>query len=117
MHNDKTYNHQPSLRSPCVAVTRGRTALLSEYKVVFVDYMVITASGGGSFVPTALAPSPTGVCTFVDTVIGVEKEDMQDRLSVRVSCDTHVAEIFPCPVFHLVGGPSSIVCHPLSPPL
>lgn len=50
-----------------------------------MDYMTITASGGGSFGVTTLAPTSKGVCTFVDTVIGVEKENMQDRLAVRVS--------------------------------
>lgn len=59
------------------------TALL--YQVVFVDYMVITASGGGYFGVTTLAPTSNGLCTFVDTVVGVEKENMQDRNSVRVS--------------------------------
>lgn len=65
----------PRLRSLCRLV---------ECQVVFVDYMVITASGGGSFGATVLAPTTNGRCTFVNTVIGVEKENMQDRNSVRV---------------------------------
>lgn len=81
------YNPPPRARAPhprlsCVAV--GTSIPICTNKVVFVDYMTITASGGGSFAATTLTPSPTGVCTFVDTVTGVEKEDMQDRNSVRV---------------------------------
>eukprot|EP00752_Nemacystus_decipiens_P010876 g9669.t1 len=60
-------------------------------QVVFVDYMVITASGGGSFGVTTLAPTSKGDCTFVDTVIGIEKEAMQDRLAVRAQDGVPVA--------------------------
>jgi len=49
-----------------------------------VDYMVITAHTGGTFEAAMFTPSPVGACAFVDTVIGVEKEEGQDRLSVRV---------------------------------
>lgn len=47
--------------------------------------MVITAHAGGSFAAASLPPFSTGVCTFVDTVVGIEKEEGQDRLSVLVS--------------------------------
>lgn len=53
-------------------------------EVVFVDYMVISAHAGGTFAAATVTPSPVGACTFVDTVVGVEKEEGQDRLSVRV---------------------------------
>lgn len=53
-------------------------------KVLFVDYMEISASCCGPFAATALNFPPTGTCTFVDTVTGVEKEEGQDRLSVQV---------------------------------
>ena len=46
--------------------------------------MVITAHAGGSFAAATVADSPVGACTFVDTVIGIEKEEGQDRLAVRV---------------------------------
>lgn len=58
-----------------------------------MDYMVIKSSGGGSFVSTT--PSTTGVCTFVDSVVGVHREVTQDRLSVRVSCGAVASPLLP----------------------
>ena len=62
-----------------------RMLSFSLQQVVFVDYMVITAHAGGSFAAATVADSSVGACTFVDTVIGIEKEEGQDRLAVRVS--------------------------------
>ena len=69
--------------------------------MLFIDFMEISALNGDA----APAPSPVavstmsptstepaipeavgtpGICTFVDTVSGTEKEEGQDRLSVQV---------------------------------
>ncbi len=55
--------------------------------------MVITAHAGGSFAAASLPPFSTGVCTFVDTVVGIEKEEGQDRLSVLVSFFSTPSEV------------------------
>ncbi|CAM9783979.1 unnamed protein product, partial [Ectocarpus fasciculatus] len=60
-------------------------------QVVFVDYMSITAAGGGSYAAATPASSSAGTCTFVETVTGVEKEMFQDRVSVQANDDVPVA--------------------------
>ncbi|CAM9773846.1 unnamed protein product [Ectocarpus sp. 4 AP-2014] len=60
-------------------------------QVVFVDYMSITAATGGSFAAMTPVSSSTGRCTYVDTVTGLEKEMLQDRVSVQAGDDVPVS--------------------------
>lgn len=46
--------------------------------------MAPTTVAASTLAPASAAIGTAGACTFVDTVIGTEKEEGQDRLSVRV---------------------------------
>ena len=54
-------------------------------------------AAAGTMAPATAAVGTAGVCTFVDTVVGTEKEEGQDRLSVQVR-DRCLAEAFKLPL-------------------
>lgn len=64
--------------------TTGTTSTPAPSPVTTDGTMAPAPVAAGTMAPASVANGAVGVCTFVDTVSGEEKEEGQNRLSVQV---------------------------------